>query len=146
MIAAAGAVVFFFASQFISLLNEWPRELRVNPAQAMNDALTYIVINFRLEIEAIKKFAFFFVMLPTKIGLQQAVSPFTWGFQLTLAHSIGYALVMTALAAWCAHRWNNQIGVSVLLFAIFFYFGLTNMPWPALMLIYAGQGMLVRPK
>ncbi len=140
VIAAAGAAVFFLASQVISILNEWPRELRVNPAQAMNDALTYIVVNFRAEIEAIKKFAFFYVMLPTKIGLQQAVSPFTWGFQLTLAHSIGYTVIMIALAAWCGHRWNNQIGVAVLLFAIFFYFGLTNMPWPALLLIYAVAG------
>ncbi len=143
VVAAIGAAAFFALSQFIAILQEWPREQQVNPAGVMNDALTYVVVNFRGEIETLKKFAFFFVMLPTKIGLQQAVSPFTWGFELTLAHSIGYAVLMTGLAVWCANRWNNQVGIAVLLFAILFYFGLTSMPWPALLLILAVAGWKV---
>lgn len=110
--------------------------MQLSPAQIMNQGLTYVVVNFREEIESIKKFAFFFVMLPTKIGLQKAVSPFTWGFELKLVHSLGYAFLMLVFAVFCARRWNNQIAIVVLLFAIFFYFGLTNMPWPALLLIY----------
>jgi len=143
VIAGAGAVIFFILAQLVAVLNEWPRDMQISPAGFMNDGLTYVVVNFREEIETIKKLAFFFVMLPTKIGLQQSVSPFTWGFELTLAHSIGYAVLMTLLAGWCAHRWGNEIGITVLLFAIFFYFGLTNMPWPALLLIYAVAGWKV---
>ncbi len=136
IIAAVGTVVFFVLAKLIPVLQEWPRDLEFSPAKIMNDALTYVVVNFREEIESIKKFAFFYVMLPTKIGLQQAVSPFTWGFELKLIHSLGYAFMMVVFAGWCARRWSNQVAVGVLLFAIFFYFGLTNLPWPALLLIY----------
>ncbi len=136
IIAAIGAIIFFVLAKLIPVLQEWPKDWQFSPAKIMNDSLTYVVVNFREEIESIKKFAFFYVMLPTKIGLQQAVSPFTWGFELKLVHSLGYALMMVVFAGWCARRWNNQVAVGVLLFAIFFYFGLTNLPWPALLLIY----------
>ncbi len=136
IIAAAGTVTFLLLAKLIPAFQEWPRDLQFSPAKIMNEGLTYVVVNFREEIESIKKFAFFYFMLPTKIGLQQAVSPFTWGFELKLVHSLGYAVMMVAIACWCARRWNNQVAIGVLLFAIFFYFGLTNLPWPALLLIY----------
>ena len=136
LIAGIGTLIFYSLAKIVPVLNEWPRDMQVSPAGMMNDGLTYIIINFREEIESIKKFSFFFVMLPVKIGLQNAVSPFTWGFELKLIHSIGYAVVMISCALWCAKQWNNQIGIVVLLFAIFFFFGLTNMPWPAILLIY----------
>lgn len=137
VIAGIGSIVFFVMAQIVGILNEWPRDMEFSAASIMNDGLTYMVVNFREEIETLKKLSFFFVMLPTKIGLQNTISPFTWGFELTMAHSIGYAVAMTGFAIWCASKWGNEIGITVLLFAIFFYFGLTNMPWPALLLIYS---------
>ncbi len=134
-IAIGGAIIFFLLAQVISVLNDWPKEMEIHPAYAMNDGLTYVVVNFHAEIENIKKFAFFFIMLPTKIGLQNAVSPYTWGFELTLVHSVGYAVLMTTLAGWTSRWWGNAIGIAVLLFAILFYFGLTNIPWPPLVLL-----------
>lgn len=140
IVAALGAALFFVLAQIIGVLNEWPRTWEVSPAKAMNDGLTYMVVNFRDEIEAVKKLAFFFIMLPAKIGLQGAVSPFTWGFELTLAHKIGYTLVMTGLAGWAAYRGKVSAGIAILIFAIVIYFGLTGMPWPALLLICAVAG------
>lgn len=140
IVAALGAAVFFVLAQIIGVLNEWPRTWEFSPAKAMNDGLTYMVVNFRDEIEAVKKLAFFFIMLPAKIGLQGAVSPFTWGFELTLAHKIGFALVMTGLAGWAAYRGKVSAGIAILIFAIVIYFGLTGMPWPALLLICAVAG------
>ncbi|WP_299846040.1 proline/glycine betaine ABC transporter permease [uncultured Roseovarius sp.] len=140
IVAALGAALFFVLAQIIGDLNEWPRAWEVSPAKGMNDGLTYMVVNFRDEIEAVKKLAFFFVMLPAKIGLQGAVSPFTWGFELTLAHKIGYALVMTGLAGWAGYRGKVNAGIAILIFAIVIYFGLTGMPWPALLLICAVAG------
>lgn len=140
IIAGLGAVVLYALAQVFPVLAEWPRGWEASPAKAMNDALTYLVVNYRNEIETIKNFAFFFVMLPAKIGLQQAVSPFTWGFELTLVHKIVYAVGMVALAAFCAMRWKNRLDIVILLFAIFIYFGLTVMPWPALLLIGAVVG------
>ena len=101
----------------------------------MND-LTYLIVNFRTEIETIKTLAFFFVMLPTRLA-SGSVSPFTWGFELQTWHSLAYAVGMTLVGAFCAYRVNAHVAIFVLLFAIFFYFGLTKMPWPALLLIYS---------
>ncbi|MEM6656816.1 MAG: ABC transporter permease subunit [Pseudomonadota bacterium] len=140
IVAALGAAVFFVLAQIIGVLNEWPHTWEFSLAGAMNDGLTYMVVNFRDEIEAVKKLAFFFIMLPAKIGLQGAVSPFTWGFELTLAHKIGFALIMTGLAGWAAYRGKVSAGIAILIFAIVIYFGLTGMPWPALLLICAVAG------
>ncbi len=140
IIAPVGAMAFYLLAQVFTILAEWPRGWEISPAQAMNDGLTYLVVNYRDQIETIKNFAFFFVMLPAKIGLQQAVSPFTWGFELALVHKIVFAAGMIALAAFCAVRWNNRMDIAILLFAIFFYYGLTVMPWPALLLICSVVG------
>ncbi len=141
--AAFGAVTFFVLAQIAGILNEWPQAWEISPAKAMNDGLTYLVVNFRDEIEAVKKFAFFFVMLPAKIGLQGAVSPFTWGFELTLVHKVVYAVGIVALAVWAAFRGRTQVAILILILAILLYFGLTGIPWPALLLICAVAGWKV---
>ncbi len=137
LIAGGGAVALYALAKFIPALEIWPRDLEFSPARSMNESLTYLVVNFRTEIETVKTLAFFFVMLPTKIGLQGSVSPFTWGFELQTWHSLSYAAGMTLIGAFCAYRVNANVAIFVLLFAIFFYFGLTKMPWPALLLIYS---------
>ena len=141
--AALGAVTFFVLAQIAGILKEWPQASEISPAKGMNDGLTYLVVNFRDEIEAVKKFAFFFVMLPAKIGLQGAVSPFTWGFELTLVHKVVYAVGIVALAVWAAFRGRTQVAILILILAILLYFGLTGIPWPALLLICAVAGWKV---
>jgi len=83
------------------------------------------------------------VMLPIKIGLQGAVSPFTWGFALTLTHKVIYTLVMASFSLWFGLRGKTMAGVFVMLFAVFVYFGLTNIPWPCVILIYGVIGWKV---
>ncbi|MBX2839345.1 MAG: ABC transporter permease subunit [Gammaproteobacteria bacterium] len=135
IISAIGATLIYALSPFMGWLREWPASWEINPARAMNDALTYVVANFRSEIDSIKEFAFFYLMLPTKIGLQQAVSPFTWGFELTQTHKIIYVICVTVIAMLFAFRRGNNAAIAFLLLAILIYFGITNMAWPALMLI-----------
>lgn len=135
IIAAVGAVVVFVLSLLFDWLKDWPAAMELNPAKTMNDGLTYIVVNYRSEIDNIKKFAFFYLMLPTKIGLQEAVSPFTWGFELQQIHKIGYAIGVALIALFAAYRWSSQTAIAIVLFAIFIYFGLTKMPWPAVLLV-----------
>ena len=137
MIAVGGGLAFYALAKLVPVLEVWPREMEFSPARSMNESLTYLIVNFRKEIEMIKTVAFFFVMLPTKIGLQGSISPFTWGFELQTWHSLAYATIMTVIGAICAYRFNPYIAIFVLLFAIFFYFGLTKMPWPSLVLIYS---------
>ncbi len=135
VIAVVGAVLFTIVSLVVPALSEWPKAWQWSPAEAMNDALTYVVANFRAQIESIKNFAFFFVMLPTKIGFENAVSPFTWGFALTTTHKVIYAIAVVALSAGAAWRWSMQAGVGVALLGILLFFGLTGLPWPALIVI-----------
>ena len=135
IIGATGALAVFALAQVVTALNSWPREMVFSPARTMNEALTYLIVNFRSEIESIKNFAFFFVMLPTKIGLQGSVSPFTWGFELKLWHSIVYALGMLIMALWAGRIWGANSFIALLLLAIIIYFGLTKIPWPAVILI-----------
>ena len=134
-IAASGAVLIFGFATIFGFMNEWPRKWELYPAAAMNDGLTYLIVNYRDQIDAIKEFAFFFVMLPSKIGLQQAVSPFTWGFELTPPLRIAYVVVVLALSVAAMFRGRTRVAISILLIAIVIYFGLTGMPWPAIVLI-----------
>ncbi|MGB4952636.1 MAG: ABC transporter permease subunit, partial [Rhizobiaceae bacterium] len=88
LFAALGSVLVYCVSLVFPILNEWPDAYRFNPAPMMNEALSGFIITFRPQIEMVKTAAFYFVMLPAKIGLQGAVSPFTWGFALTPVHQI----------------------------------------------------------
>ncbi|MDA0962923.1 MAG: ABC transporter permease subunit, partial [Proteobacteria bacterium] len=106
----------------------------------MNEVLRSFIAAFSIQIELLKTAAFYFVMLPAKIGLKGAVSPFTWGFALTPVHQLGYAAGMIALALWSAWRWNAKVGIAILIFAIVIYFGLTGLPWPAFILILSLLG------
>ena len=72
------------------LLDEWPYNLSAWLAGHINDLFDVFVETFRAEIKQIKNYTLFFIMLPTKIGFQQAVSPFTWGFQLETVHKVLY--------------------------------------------------------
>ena len=137
LVAIFGSLLFFLLANMVPALDTWPREMELNPARSMNEGLTFLVVNFRDQIESIKTFAFFFVMLPAKIGLQGSVSPFTWGFELQSWHSISYGVVMSLIALWCGLRFSQQVAFIVLLFAIFFYVGLTKMPWLAVIIIYS---------
>ena len=98
--------------------------MEVNPARVMNEGLTYIIVNYREQIESIKTVAFFFIMLPAKIGLQGSVSPFTWGFELQAWHSTTYGIAICLVALWCGLRISQQLAFVLLLFGIFFYIGL----------------------
>ncbi|MEP3846236.1 MAG: ABC transporter permease subunit [Paracoccaceae bacterium] len=125
-------IALCICAQFIPFLNEWPTSLVFNPAPAMNSALEHVVINGREWIEGLKNSAFFFVMLPVKIGLNQAVSPFTWGFALTPALVGGYAILILALSGWIAWKGWTTLGAMTLVSGVFLFIGLTNLPWIAL--------------
>lgn len=135
IIAAVGAAAVFILSQFLGWLKDWPAAMEINPAKTLNDGLTYIVVNYRSAIDSIKNFAFFYLMLPIKIGLQQAISPFTWGFELTEIHKMAYVAGVAVLALVSAYRWGSRTAIAFILLAIFIYFGLTDMPWPAVLLV-----------
>ena len=143
LVAVIGTVIIFVLAQIFSVLMDWPRDIVWSPGKTMNDGLNYIIVNYHAQIDAFKTFAFFYLMLPIKIGLQGAVSPFTWGFSLTPTHNTIYALVTACFSLWFGLRGKTMAGVLVMLFAVFVYFGLTNIPWPCVILIYGVIGWKV---
>ena len=137
-------------STLLPFLRVWPEALIWQPAPAMNAALEWVVINGREWIEAIKNTAFFFVMLPIKIGLNKAVSPFTWGFEMTPVLNAGYAAFIAVLMLWAAFKGRMTLAALIMLWGVVSYIGLTGMPWIALfaILVYgayvtAGRGLAI---
>lgn len=135
MIGIAG--VMGVLSLLIPALRVWPEALVWYPAKPMNDALEYMVVNWRVGIETLKNSAFFYVMLPIKIGLSKAVSPFTWGFAMSPMVIAGYVALIGAATLWAAlaRRWT--LAAVIVLIGVMSFIGLTNMPWITLIAILA---------
>ena len=135
--AALGSVILFIFAKFFVVLEDWPHNLSVWLANQINHIFDTFVATFREELKQIKNYTLIFIMLPTKIGLEKAVSPFTWGFQLETVHKVLYFTSFLMIALWFLKNKKNEIFVFTLLLMIFMYVGLTQMPWPALLIIYS---------
>ena len=70
--------------------------------------MTFVVVEYSDAINTIKSVAFFFIMLPVKIGLNETVSPFTWGFEFTTPLRIGYAAIAAAVILWVARSKGSE--------------------------------------
>ncbi len=91
-------------------------------------------------LDAIKNGAMFYGLLPLRIGLDDAVLPFTWGFTWTTGLSVavlGIAAGVAALAVW---RGWLVAGVVVLCAAAVYHTGITQLPWPAVIATVAALG------
>ena len=133
LIAGGMAVVLYLLAQIFPALHDWPEEWRIYPAKVMNDALTWVVVNFQPLINSVKTLSFFYLMLPTKVGLEQTISPYSWGFEFTPALKYTYAAAAVAMTVWAFVHRSQSMAVVIVFFAILFYFGLTRLPWPALL-------------
>ena len=136
-LAIAGSILLFIIARFFVVLDDWPYNLSVWVSGYINDLFETFVKTFRTEIKQLKTYTLFFIMLPTKIGFQEAVSPFTWGFKLEIVHKVFYFASLFILSLWFLKNKKNNIFIFILLLMIFLYFGLTHMPWPSLLLIYS---------
>ena len=136
-LAIAGSILLFLIARFFVVLDDWPYNLSVWVSGYINDLFETFVKTFRTEIKQLKTYTLFFIMLPTKIGFREAVSPFTWGFKLEIVHKVFYFASLFILSLWFLKNKKNNIFIFILLLMIFLYFGLTHMPWPSLLLIYS---------
>ena len=136
-LAIAGSILLFLIARFFVVLDDWPYNLSVWVSGYINDLFESFVKTFRTEIKQLKTYTLFFIMLPTKIGFQEAVSPFTWGFKLEIVHKVFYFASLFILSLWFLKNKKNNIFIFILLLMIFLYFVLTHMPWPSLLLIYS---------
>ena len=134
VIATIGGFVIFALSLVLPMLQNYPKAWQANPSSLLNDAIDYVIVRYAEVIGLIKTWAFFFLMLPMKIGLEKTISPFSWGFEFTDKLKLVYAAVavlFTGLIWW--RRDSNSAAVTGLV-AVVLFFGITRLPWPAVFL------------
>ncbi|RLK11125.1 ABC transporter permease [Ruegeria conchae] len=128
--AMLGFAVLFTAAFWAWLPN--PSELTVlDPmAGAIDSGLTAFTQANGPWLDALKNNSLFYVLLPLRIGLDQAVLPFTWGFQWTPSMSWGLFAVGAAIALLMAWRGHLTGGLVVLILIGMLETGIGNLPWP----------------
>ena len=134
-IANGAMVVFTFLSYVLPALRSFPSEWVIYPADPINSALTYITANYPHVTDAIKNPTLFYFLLPLRIGLESSIRPFSWGFELTPLISWPYAAGAVLMAALAAKVWGWRAAVAIVLLGGVFYFGVSNTPWPAFILV-----------
>ena len=132
LIALGLALGIALVAQIVPFLRDYPEAWEIYPASYLNDAVTWLVVEYAATINAIKTAAFFFVMLPVKIGFEETISPFSWGFAFTDSLKFAYAAAVTLLVGLLAWRRGVRAAAALAFFAILLFVGLTGMPWPAL--------------
>ena len=91
-------------------------------------------------LNATKNNVMFFVLLPLRIGLDEAVLPFTWGFQWTPAMS--WAWFAIAALAGLAMAWRGRVtgGLVLVIAAGVLETGITNLAWPFVLVAVGAIG------
>ena len=133
LVAAGLGLAVGLAARIVPFLEVYPEAWEVYPAQHLNDAVNWLVVEHAGTIALVKSWAFFFVMLPVKTGLEQTVTPFTWGFEFTAPLKNGYALLAAAVVVYTAVRRGIGRASLIAFLAILLFYGITRLPWPALL-------------
>ncbi len=98
-------------------------------AERIDQGLGAFTATHGVTLDTFKNSVMFFGFLPLRIGLDNAVLQFTWGFQWTPAMSLWFFGAMLALAALLAWYGRALTGGLLLLFAIIVETGISELPW-----------------
>ncbi len=139
-IGLVAALVTFLLSTVIPALREWPREWEIYPAEAMNSWLEGFILTWSEFIGTLKTIAFYYLMLPVRVGLVDTITPFSWGFEFTPAMRWGYGAAVLALSAWTWWRGRFHLAMTIMFLGILLYFGLTKLSWLVLVLMAGALG------
>ncbi|MDP9137681.1 MAG: ABC transporter permease subunit, partial [Pseudomonadota bacterium] len=136
ILTVLGAIIAVIAlAAFVPALHSYPEAWVFHPAGAMNDALDWFTRTFFAVTSALKTWTTYYLMLPLKIGLVGTVRPSFWGFEMgpaVTATFVGLAALLCLVAARIG-SWRWALAAAV--FAVFYYYGTTGVPWPAFMLL-----------
>jgi glycine betaine/proline transport system permease protein len=135
--ASPAAVVAFVAAVVASLAAAWivpdlrtyPEAWAVRPTPLLDAALDWVTVVSFPVTSALKTYTAYFVLLPLKNGLPQAVRPNVWGIEMSPAVTYAY---VSAVAGGClllllARHWALALGLGVL--AVYYYLGTVGTPW-----------------
>ena len=130
LVALAVFVVFLGLRKVIPAFAEYPESWVFYPAEPLNDLVRFIVRNYWGAMESLKNYTLFFIMLPLRGGLIQAINPFTWGFEMTPVMVWGYWIGVALFILWTFYRSSWRVATSIAIFAILLFYGTTGTPWP----------------
>jgi glycine betaine/proline transport system permease protein len=140
VVVGAVCVAMVPAAAVVPELWRWPAAWTVSLAPVINDALAWFLGNYAGVIAEIRTVSLFYVMLPVKIGLDDVVTPFTWGIALTPAVIAAFAAVAAGAASAIAWWRGPAAGAWAIVLAIVLYFGLVELPWIAMVALLATAG------
>lgn len=136
LLALAAALTALFWSRL-------PDPAEFTPLAPVADAVDQALGRFTAEngdwLAGVKNGAMFFVLLPLRIGLDQAVLPFTWGFAWTAGMSWALFAVSAALCLLLIWRGRVTAGLLVLMAGGMLETGIADLPWP---FVLVGAGAL----
>lgn len=122
-------------SKLVPALKEYPQELVFYPAAAINAGVGYLNVEFAGFWDGFKEKGLFFFLLPLRIGFETSIRPFSWGFSLTPTIITYYAVGVVVLTLAVGRFWGWRAAIGVLLLCGLLYFGVSKIPWPALILV-----------
>ncbi len=90
-------------------------------------------------LDSVKNGAMFYFLLPLRIGLDDSVLTFTWGFDWTKSMTAGWFILAFAVGGWLAWRGHRVVGLMVIIAAGILQTGVSQLPWP---FVLVGIGVL----
>jgi glycine betaine/proline transport system permease protein len=103
--------------------------------EGLDHGVLALVVRFADPVETFKNAILYYFMLPLRIGMFGAVTPYSWGFALTPAVTGGYVAIILAIAGLLAYRFSWRPALAVITAGIFYYYGFAAFPWPAFMVL-----------
>ncbi|KPA20502.1 Glycine betaine transport system permease protein OpuAB [Shimia sp. SK013] len=113
-------------------------------AETVDTGVGTFTANNGAALDAVKNTSMFYGLLPLRIGLADAVLPFTWGFKWTAAHSMGFFAIVAVISGVLALRGQVTAGAVVAIAALFLEIGVAQAPWPLVVIGAAALGWVSR--
>lgn len=110
-------------------LGHFPDRWVINPSAQLNSGLNAFITTFSNQIEQIKRMVAFYFMMPLRLGLQQTISPFTWGIEFTPLLKGLYLASGAALSALSLYAGRWRLAVTLVCILAVAYFGFAQIPW-----------------
>ena len=103
--------------------------------EGLDHGVLALVARFADPVETFKNAILYYFMLPLRIGMFGAVTPYSWGFALTPTVTGIYVAIILAIAGLLAYRFSWRPALAVITAGIFYYYGFAAFPWPAFMVL-----------
>lgn len=117
-------------SLVVETLHHYPRAWVWDIGGDISAALDAAIAATSGALESVKRAGLFFFLLPLRIGLDQAVSPFSWGIEFTPALRIAYAGLVAVGCLSTLRLGSRAAALAVAICGVLFYYGTSGIPWP----------------